>query len=119
MSVSHVKGDFCKIEGFKPTPRTIDAISKMNKIIDMSNVLEKLLVGVPIYQIFAGRDTYMSITIGSLGYNVTTYDWQLFADSVKNVGKIRRAQLEKIADEMSLFSMGKEYKFWRCIANAL
>ncbi|MDW6004002.1 hypothetical protein [Vibrio mangrovi] len=119
MPVSHVKGDFCKIEGFKPSSQTTDAINRMNEIIDMSGVLEKLLMGVPVYQIFAGRDTYISATIASIGYNVTTYDWQLFADSVKSVGKIRRVQLEKIANEMALFSIGKEYKFWRCVGNAL
>lgn len=119
MPVSSVKRDYCNIEGFEPTEKTKDAIKRMNDIVDMSNVLEELLMGVPVYQIFAGRNTYLSATVGGIGYNVSTYDWKMFSEAVKSVGKIRRYRLDAIADEMALYSRGKEYEFWRCVSNAL
>lgn len=119
MPVTSVKGDYCSIEGFEPTSRTKEAVKRMNEVVDMSELLEKLLMGVPVYQIFAGRDTYFSATVASVGYNISTYDWRLFADAVKGVGTIRQRKLEAIADEMALYSRGKEYEFWKCVSNAL
>lgn len=72
MPVSSVKGDYCNIEGFEPTGRSQEAISRMNDIVDMSKLLEKVLMGVPVYSIFAGRDTYLAASVGSIGYNIST-----------------------------------------------
>lgn len=112
------KGDFCQIKGFKPGVRTKEGIERINNIIDMSSVLESFVISIPIFQVFSGRETLPLISYASIGYNVETYEWQLFADSVKGINSIKRRRLENIADEIALYSTGKEYEFWRCISNA-
>ncbi len=119
MPVATFKGDFCVINGFEPTSRTIDAIDEMNHVVKMSSLLEKVLMFVPSFQIFAGRDTYIGATLGSTARNIQAYDWELFAQAVKSVDPIRRARLEQIAYNTASLSMGKEKEFWTCVYNAL
>ncbi|WP_306330990.1 hypothetical protein [Vibrio injensis] len=119
MSVSYFKGDFCNIDGFKPSSRTIDAINEMNNVVKMSSLLEKVMMFVPSFQIFAGRDTYMSANLVATARNIKTYDWELFAQAVKGVDSIRRARLEQIAYSTADLSMGKEKEFWTCVYNSL
>lgn len=119
MPVPTMKGVFCNIDSFEPSSRTIDAIEEMNRVINMSSLLEKILMAVPAFQIFAGRNTYTSVTLGATARNIKTYDWELFAQSVKSVDSIRRARLEQIAYSTASLSMGKERDFWGCVYNAL
>ncbi|CAM3707947.1 hypothetical protein VA7868_02918 [Vibrio aerogenes CECT 7868] len=125
MPVAHFKGDFCNIDSFKPTSNTLDGIKEMNRVINISNMLERILAGVPLFQLFASRSPAGSIVInGSVsvattGYNVTRYDWNLFSQALKGVGDERRSQLQKIAGVMAFTSSGKDYDFWRCVSNAL
>ncbi len=65
MPVAQIKSDFCSISGFVPTSRTVDAINDMNDVINMSSLLERILMFVPAFQIFAGRNTYTSVTLAS------------------------------------------------------
>lgn len=119
MSVSYFKGDFCNISGFKPTSRTIDAVNEINNVVKMSSFLEKILMFVPSFQIFVGRDTYLSGTLVATANNINTYDWELFAQAVKGVDSIRRSRLEQIAYSTAGLSTGKEREFWVCVYNAL
>lgn len=114
-----MKGDYCNINGFEPSSRTIDAIKEMNRITDMASYLERILTFVPIFQIFAGRDTYALANVLSLGRQVSTSDWDTFADALKGVGLIKRGELERIAMQTADLSMGAEREFWTCVYNAL
>ncbi|ODQ00893.1 MULTISPECIES: hypothetical protein [unclassified Salinivibrio] len=119
MSVSPVKGDYCSIEGFEPTSKTTDAVNQMNKVVDMSSLLENVLMAAPSFSIFAGRDTYLSANMGAISYNLVGYNWKLFSEAVVGVSAIRRAKLEQIAASTADISMGKEREFWICVYNSL
>ncbi len=119
MAVATFKGNFCNVQDFTPTARTTSAVEEMNHIIKMSSLLEKILMSVPAFQIFAGRNTYTSFTLGSTAFNIKTYDWQQFAQAIKSVDAVRRARLEEVAYNAASTSMGKEKEFWTCVYNAL
>jgi len=113
------KREYCKIQGLKPSPRTMEYIEQMNYITDMSTVLERIIKVLPFFQIFAGRDSYKGVAIASASYNATTYDWNLYHESVMAIAPIKRERLEQIALKASLDTSGEERKFWECVYNAL
>ena len=117
--MSSVKGDFCNIGKFEPSGRTKDAIKDMNHVIAMASLLQNILSVVPFFQMFVGRDSFYGVATASAGYQVSTSDWQTFADAIKSVDKMKRARLEYIAGRAELSSMGEEQKFWRCVSNAI
>ena len=114
-----MKGDFCSINNFSPSSRTLDAIDEMNNVIEMSSYLEKTIALLPFYQIFAGRNSYPGVAITSAGWNAYSYDWSTFNDAMMSIPEIKRKRLENIAENAMLFSMGKDYAFWKCIYNSL
>lgn len=113
------KREYCKIQGLKPSPRTMNYIDQMNHITDMSTVLERIMKSLPFFQIFAGRDSYRGVAITSASYNASTYDWMLYHESVMAIDSIKRERLEQIALKASLETSGEERKFWECVYNAL
>lgn len=113
------KGEFCKIDNLKPSQRTTEYIDQINHIVDMSTVLDKILMAVPFFQIFAGRESYKGVALASASYNATTYDWTLYYEAVASVDSIKRGRLEQIALKASLETHGEERKFWECVYNAL
>lgn len=117
--MSSIKGDYCNIEKFDPSSRTADAIANMNHIIDMASLLDRILMAVPFFQIFAGRSTYTWASFVSTGWQVSQTDWQTFEDALKSVDSIKRARLQHVASEAALYSIGEEGKFWRCVSNAI
>ncbi|MDD1794323.1 hypothetical protein LRP50_14375 [Enterovibrio sp. ZSDZ42] len=118
MSVSRVKGDFCSIDDYTPSKRTLDYIAKVNEIADMESALNTIMTGVPMFMLFAGRGNNATGLFSS-GLNVTTNDWILFADAMGSVGKISRTRMERIAQEAALYSRRKDGQFWRYAYNAL
>lgn len=119
MATTSVKGNFCNINDFVPSSRTMSAVEEMNHVVNMSSLLERIMMLIPSFQIFSGRNTYTSFTLGSTARNIKTYDWELFAQAVKSVDPIRRSRLEQIAYNTASLSMGKEKEFWTCVYNAL
>jgi hypothetical protein len=117
--MSSVKGDYCNIEHFEPTSRTVDAIAEMNRIIQMSSLLERIIMAVPFFQIFAGRQSFYGVSTASAGYQITTSDWNTFADAVKGVNNIEKERLRYVATITELSAMGEERKFWECVRNAI
>lgn len=117
--MSSVKGDYCNVGKFDPSSRTIDAIAEMNRVTDMANLLDRILMVVPFFQVFAGRSTYNWASFVSMGWQVSQSDWNTFAGAVNGIEPIKRAQLERIAMETADKSMGAEGDFWRCVYNAL
>ncbi|WP_333005130.1 hypothetical protein [Vibrio coralliilyticus] len=113
------KREYCKIQGLKPSPRTMNYIDQMNHNTDMSTVLERIMKSLPFFQIFAGRDSYRGVAIASASYNASTYDWKLYHESVMAIDSIKRERLEQIALKASLETSGEERKFWECVYNAL
>ncbi|WP_252724465.1 hypothetical protein [Vibrio hepatarius] len=83
------------------------------------NGLERIIKVLPFFQIFAGRDSYRGVAIASASYNATTYDWNLYHESVMAIAPIKRERLEQIALKASLDTSGEERKFWECVYNAL
>lgn len=114
-----VKGEFCRVDGFKPSARTQEYIEQMNHITDMRSILDKIIKAVPFFQIFAGRDSYKGVAIASASYNATTYDWVLYQDAVAAVGALERSRLVQISGMAALNTHGEERKFWECVHNAL
>ncbi|GLT18235.1 hypothetical protein GCM10007938_20130 [Vibrio zhanjiangensis] len=53
-----VKGEFCRVEGCRPSVRMQEYVEQMNHITDMNSVLDNVIKAVPFFQIFAGRDAY-------------------------------------------------------------
>jgi hypothetical protein len=117
--MSSVKGDYCNVGMFEPSSRTNDAIAEMNRIIDMANLLERILMVVPFFQMFAGRKSFAGVSTASAGYQVSTSDWNTFSDAIKGVEGIKRKKLEQVAFTASYSSIGEERKFWECVYNAL
>ncbi|CCN72772.1 conserved hypothetical protein [Vibrio nigripulchritudo SFn27] len=115
MPVSNVKGDFCNINGFKPSARTVDAIAEMNEVIKMASWLEKIMMVVPLFEIFANK----GMSVPKAARNITKFDWEQFAQATKGISDVRRKQLETIAMKTAHRSTGKEYEFWTCVYNAL
>ncbi len=105
------KREFCKIDNLKPSQRTMEYIEQMNNVVDMSTVLERILMAVPFFQIFAGRDSYKGVALASASYNAKTYDWTLYYEAVASVDSIKRGRLEQIALKASLETHGEERKF--------
>jgi len=113
------KGNFCQIQGFKPSRRSLKAIEEMNQVIEMSGLLEKIIPLLPFYSIFSGRKTYDIVTIGAAGWQANTYDWENFRKAMLAVPAVKRRRLENIANLQRLHSKGKEYEFWTCVYNSL
>ncbi|MEZ8095621.1 hypothetical protein L4D00_10515 [Photobacterium swingsii] len=113
------KGNFCHIQGFKPGIRSLKAIEEMNKVIEMSSLLERIIPLLPFYSIFAGRKTYGVVTVGAAGWQANTYDWDNFRKAMLAIPAIKRRRLENIANMQRLHSKGKEYEFWTCVYNSL
>lgn len=118
MGVSSMKGDFCGIEKFTPSHRTVEYIERINHVSDLSGMLAGVVSALPFYQIFAGRGSSGAATAGTL-YNIKSYDWEGFATALKSVGAIKKRMVENIAKEAALYSSGDDGKFWRCFVNAL
>ncbi|BDU41054.1 hypothetical protein [Vibrio nigripulchritudo] len=115
MPVTAVKGDFCNINGFTPSDKTIRAIDEMNHTIEMTSLLEKIMMIVPLVEIFMNK----GVSMKSTAKNVTKFDWEQFAQSVKGISKLERSTLERIAISTADRTMGKEREFWLCVYNAL
>ncbi|WP_220719178.1 hypothetical protein [Agarivorans litoreus] len=113
------KGSFCHLQGFEPSDRTLRYIEQMNDTVEMASLLDKLIGIVPFFQIFAGRGTYKSAELISTGYQITTYNWELYANALKSIPEIKRRKLEDIAGTASIYTHGKERRFWECVYNAL
>lgn len=114
-----MKGDFCNIGAFTPSSRTQDAIKDMNNVIDMSSVLSAIVTMVPLFQIFAGKKSFLGVATASASYNIHTGEWKTFADAVNGVELVKKDRLRFIATQAELYSVGEERKFWRCVSNAL
>ncbi|WP_075473350.1 hypothetical protein [Moritella viscosa] len=114
-----MQGQFCTVKGFKPSARTLAYVADMNNVVEMSTLLGQIIKKVPIFQIFAGRNTYAAATFASMGYNVWSYDWSLLQNSFKSIGLIRQGRLRTIALSAAESTSGEERKFWRCTYNAL
>ncbi|PKF80633.1 hypothetical protein CW749_05510 [Vibrio sp. vnigr-6D03] len=114
-----MKSDFCSIDGYRPSKRTLTAIDEMNNVIKMSNYLDKIVALLPFYQIFAGRSSYRGVALTSAGWNASTYDWKLFNEAMMAIPEIKRVRLENIAEREMMFGMGKDYDFWKCVFNSL
>ncbi|WP_298769687.1 hypothetical protein [uncultured Shewanella sp.] len=115
-----MKGNFCTVKGFKPSPRTLETIKEMNRISDLATVLGVIMTYIPLFQIFAGRKTYPFASNGSTKkLQVLNSDWKTFADSLEAIPKIRRDRLRNLAGNMELYSTGEERKFWGCVTDAL
>ena len=117
--MSSVKGDYCNVGNFEPSGRTKDSIKAMNHVIDMASLLQNILLAVPFFQMFVGRDSFYGVATASAGYQVSTSDWQVFSDALKGVDLMERHQLRLIATKAEWSSMGEEQKFWECVVNAL
>ncbi len=97
----------------------------MNRIIDVTKTLESVLLSIPAFQIFASRGESGSFiyngmaTATSAGYNITTYNWKEFSQAFNGVGEASKRQLHQTAELMAYSSSGKDYEFWRCVANAI
>lgn len=114
-----MKGDYCTVGKFFPSSRTVDAISDMNHITEMANLLERIVIVVPFFQVFVGRKTYAFTEMISMGRQVQTSDWLMFSGALKGVSLIQRGQLERIAFQASFYSTGEEKNFGDCVYNAL
>ncbi|EFP95118.1 hypothetical protein [Vibrio caribbeanicus] len=113
------KREYCKIQGLKPSPRTMAYIEQMNHITDMSTILDRIMKVIPFFQIFAGRGSYKGLSLASASYNVETYNWNLYHDTVMAIEPVKRERLEQIALSATLNTSGEERKFWECVYNAL
>ena len=115
-----MKGNFCTVKGFKPSPRTIETIKEMNRISDLASFLGVILTAVPFFQIFAGRKTFPFASNGSTKkWQVLTSDWKTLADALEAVPKVRRQLLYSLTLKVGYVSTGEEKKFWGCVADAL
>ena len=48
------------------------------------------------------------VVIASVSYNATTYDWNLYHESVMAIAPVKRERLEQIALKASLDTSGEE-----------
>ena len=113
-----MSSDFCAVEDFDPSTRTKQYIKEMNDVADLSNLLSSALSASVLINIFSGRSTRAASSIGSAGYNISSYNWSLFQDAMNSVSAIRRNRL-RLASSGYMYSSGKDKLFWRCIVNAL
>lgn len=113
-----MKGDFCNIDGFIPSSRTLDAIKEMNDVVQLSKFLEQIVSLLPFYQIFSGRSSYRGVSLSASGWNASTYDWKSFSEAIMAIPLIKRNRLENISYNQMLYSTGKDYAFWKCIYNS-
>ncbi|ADZ89508.1 hypothetical protein GV054_01040 [Marinomonas mediterranea] len=109
---------FCHIEGYEPSSLTLSVLDDIERVSRLSKVLEFGLAGTPLFQIFAGRSSYSGTGVLSAGWNATTYDWKLFQSALSSVSRLRKGMIYKHASMAYLRSIGKDKKFWRCVANA-
>ena len=117
--MSSVKGDYCNVGNFTPSQDTKLAIAEMNRIIDMAHWLQMILSVVPFFQIFVGRDSFYGVTTAAAGYQITTSDWQTFADALSGVNELKKERLRFVVKSAEMYSMGEERKFWECVSNAI
>ncbi|BCL68827.1 conserved hypothetical protein [Vibrio nigripulchritudo MADA3029] len=115
MAVKGFKKDFCNVDAFTPSSRTVEAIKEMNKVVEMGSLLEKIVMLVPVFQIFITP----KVSMPKVGKGVTKYDWEQFAQAVSGINNIKRARLEEIAYLTGDLSTGEDKKFWSCVYNAL
>lgn len=116
-----LKDHYCEVKVFTPSRDTKAAIKEMNRISNLSTLLERILIFVPFFQIFVGPSHRAApiLPAATSTYQLSIQDWKLFADSVRAIGHIKRRQLEKIAFGVADNTTGDERKFWECVYNAL
>ncbi|CAM3704672.1 hypothetical protein VA7868_01501 [Vibrio aerogenes CECT 7868] len=113
-----MKYDFCAIRDYRPSTRTIAAIKEINNTVKMSKYLAGVISITPVFAIFAGRGPIEAGAISS-GYNLYNYNWNDFSDALSGIPDIERRTIETIALNESMYQMGKDYEFWKCVYNAL
>ncbi|SHO54490.1 hypothetical protein [Vibrio quintilis] len=114
MTAVHFKGDFCAINAFKPDACTLNGVRKIHRIINLFQILDDSLMGLPVFQIFNTRKKTHT------EYNIPVCDWHLLALALSGLSDSVRARLKNTADKLAEISENKaDEDFWKCVSDAL
>ncbi|WP_299493912.1 hypothetical protein [uncultured Shewanella sp.] len=109
---------FHSIKNFKPTPRTRNGIKELDRLANMGSYLQKLIVLIPFFGIFVGRDTYSIASFINYGWQVSQTDWVTFDQALAAAPEITRTKINAFAEKEWFVASGNDALFWRCVANA-
>ncbi|MCL1126007.1 hypothetical protein [Shewanella surugensis] len=84
----------------------------------MGSLLGKIIVLIPFFSIFAGRNTYALASMIGQGWQVSQTDWVTFSDALAAAPEITRVKIQTFAEKEWFLSSGNDALFWRCVANA-
>ena len=99
-------------------PEGREAINDIANIKELGDLLATVLGGGGvIVTLFASRGTgNKRVDTGRTTYGVLAHDWNVWAQAMASVGLIKRAQIKKIAFDMTQVKTSpNENKFWRAV----
>lgn len=99
------------------SPEGQKAINRIAEIQELGDLLATVLGGSVILSLFVNRGSgNKRVDTGMTMYSIIGYDWNIWAQAMASVGPIKRAQIKKIAFDMTqIRTSPNENKFWRAV----
>ena len=106
---------YCSINKLEPDVTTLRALKDIEKQIKLSQILLYISSSIPLVQLFATPGTKPKTL-----YDISVYDWELFASSLKSISDYNKTRIWSIAnfELMSANHDTSNTKFWECVRNA-
>lgn len=104
--------DFCNIYDLEFSQASVTHLRLIELKVDFGNFVATGVGITQLIQIFADRK-YTGVVKG-----ITTHDWEEFSTQLNAVKDTTRMQVWNISNDAALSTRGKEYEFWKCMANA-
>ncbi len=98
-----LKLDHTSVAAIKDLQETIQGLKLVGSVISFGMVV----------------DMFSSRNVPTVAFNITTNDWELFAESMASIPTIYRGYLVKVADIqiLRLYKDRKQQDFWRGVKN--
>ena len=109
---------FESIRDFKPSNRTLDGIEEIERLANMGTILGSLIVTIPFFSIFVGKDTYAWASMVNQGWQLSQTDWVAFSGALSGANEITRLKIYTVANQQWFLANGDDAVFWKCVANA-
>ncbi|MGR5093746.1 hypothetical protein ACPV5O_11505 [Vibrio maritimus] len=104
---------YCKIEEMTISPKMHGYLNRIESKVDLGNLLAQSIAGSQFIDIFSGN-----LSAGKQLKKIYEHDWEVFGEVMMSAHIATKNEVNKIAEEASLFSPYNESKFWSCVYEA-
>ena len=120
----------CALPNYKPSPAALSAYKKIDDTLKGTHKIAGLLAFGAMYNMLAGREPHGIIfpdgaikflANGQTAETITTYNFNMLADSFKGLNKIQKAMIEQITFKTMEYQQitNDDHKILRCIYNSV